>query len=600
MRILFCVAHWGYLRNFDRVLRRLAEHGQRIHVAADVPDSFGNAPLVEQLAAELPALTYGWMPDREHGPWWFFADDLRHAINYLRFLSPRYAESSSVRELLRPRIRPLVRMLLQGAAALPSLARALSAFLCWLERALPLDRPLVDFLRAASPDLVLITPLVGVSDHQMDIVRAARSLGLRTCTPVNSWDNLSSGARIRFHPDRLIVWNDMQAREAIADHGLAPERVAVTGAQPFDRWFERRPSCDRKDFCRRVGLDPERAYVLYLCSCLMDETDEAILVRRWAHALRTSEDAALRLAGILVRPHPQRMQCWAGQTLGDIENAVLWGANPIADDSRADYYDSMAHAEAVVGISSTAMVEAGVLGKPVLTTLLPELQFNQFGMPSFRYLFEVGGGLLHTAATLDEHLRQLGEAIRAEGPDPRSVAFTKAFARPLGPERAATDVFVETVLEQLRAPAPPPVGPRVPQAVLQRVLYPVVVLADAPRAAGRAIGWSRHRLAILVRRIKMSWHRGQKRVRGLASRRAKAIRLFFAQWSNATVRGLHRGSKRAGRALAMWAHRSRKGWRRQLASSNAALRKRRKRLRKRAAALFRRLGIGKRPGQEKV
>ena len=41
-----------------------------------------------------------------------------------------------------------------------------------------------------------------------------------------------------------------------------PERVVVTGAQCYDEWFDWTPT-PRAEFCARVGLDPERPYVLY-------------------------------------------------------------------------------------------------------------------------------------------------------------------------------------------------------------------------------------------------------------------------------------------------------------------------------------------------
>ena len=69
------------------------------------------------------------------------------------------------------------------------------------------------------------------------MVKAARALGLPTLMLVWSWDNLSSKAVLHEHPDRLLVWNETQAREAEELQGVAPERVEVVGAPNFDRFF---------------------------------------------------------------------------------------------------------------------------------------------------------------------------------------------------------------------------------------------------------------------------------------------------------------------------------------------------------------------------
>jgi hypothetical protein len=55
-------------------------------------------------------------------------------------------------------------------------------------------------------------------------------------------------------------------------HGVAPERVVVTGAHCYDQWFGRAPSRSRDSFCSRVGLRSDRSFVLYLCSSLFRGT----------------------------------------------------------------------------------------------------------------------------------------------------------------------------------------------------------------------------------------------------------------------------------------------------------------------------------------
>ena len=116
---------------------------------------------------------------------------------------------------------------------------------------------------------MLITPLVGVvGSPQPDYVRAARALGIPTALAVWSWDHLSSKALIREVPDRVLVWNDIQRAEAKRFHGVPSSRVVVTGAQCFDRWFDRRPSRDRAAFCAAMGLPADRPFVMYVGSAL--------------------------------------------------------------------------------------------------------------------------------------------------------------------------------------------------------------------------------------------------------------------------------------------------------------------------------------------
>ena len=57
----------------------------------------------------------------------------------------------------------------------------------------------------------------------------------------------------------------------------------------------------------------------------------------------------------------------------------VWGSNPIDAESRADYFDSMYHAAAVVGLNTSALVEAAIVDRPVFTMLLPEFRETRKG-----------------------------------------------------------------------------------------------------------------------------------------------------------------------------------------------------------------------------
>jgi len=107
-----------------------------------------------------------------------------------------------------------------------------------------------------------------------------------------------------------MVWNEAQLREAVELHGVAASKVTVTGAQPFDRWFDRGPSTSREEFCAKVGLPPDRPFVLFCGSrSNIGPGVEPAFVRRWIGALR-SEGTGLEDAGVLVRPHPERSGGW--------------------------------------------------------------------------------------------------------------------------------------------------------------------------------------------------------------------------------------------------------------------------------------------------
>ena len=85
-----------------------------------------------------------------------------------------------------------------------------------------------------------------------------------------------------------MVWNEAQKREAHEYHYIPEAKIAVTGAQLFDRWFDRGVTRDRAAFCERVGLPDAGPFVLFTgsSSFISESGAEVAFVRRWVEALR--------------------------------------------------------------------------------------------------------------------------------------------------------------------------------------------------------------------------------------------------------------------------------------------------------------------------
>ena len=485
MNILFIARHFTYFRNYESVIVSLAERGHRVHLAAEKEEELGGRDMVERLAAAHSVISLGWIPERDDR-WATIAARLRMAIDYLRYRDAAYDEMPKLRARARERT-PRLALWLAAAAGLGGSAGRwmLTAALRTIERALPRCPRINAYLQEQNPDVVLLTPLIGlVSSPQVDYLESAKALGYPTALCVWSWDHLSSKAIVRNVPDRIFVWNETQRDEAVRLHGIAADRVVVTGAQCFDQWFDRRPSLSREAFCRKVRLADDRPFLLYVCSALFrGSASEARFVQEWIRALRASGLAPLASTPILVRPHPARMKEWSEVDLGTERDVAFWGRNPLDADARADYFDSLHHSAAVVGLNTSAFLEGAIAGRSIFATLLPEHHENQEGTIHFHYLLNVDGGLLHTARTLDAHAEQLNTALReGQVESARSRRFVQAFIRPRGVDVAATPLMVESIESLARTPRraarPEPVAAR----LLRAGLAPIGAMLSSPSA----------------------------------------------------------------------------------------------------------------------
>jgi len=456
LRILFSMRNFWYVKLFEAVVRELASRGHAVHVLAERGEHNERARDWNDAAAALaeshPTVTFGWAPRPVDDDWADLRVMIRLGLDHLRFLEPEYREAPMLGVRARRRTPAGFVRLADAPLFRTHLGRrAIAAVLRAMERAVPANGPLADTIAAEHADVILVSPLLTLGSEQVDVLRTARALGIPSALCVGSWDHLSSKALIRQWPDRVFVWNETQASEASTLHGVPRSRVVVTGAQCFDQCFDRRPTLDREAFCRKVGLDPATPYVLYVCSALFEGSpNEAEFVRRWVADVRASADPGLRRAGILVRPHPKRGFEWDHVTLADLPGVVLWPPRaeaPFDAASKSDYFDSMFHSAVIAGLNSSALIEGGIVGRPVHTVLLPEFQENQEGTLHFHYLLD--GGLLRAHRDLPSHVEGLARSLAESDPSVHhNRAFIEAFVRPAGLDHAATPLFADAV-EQL-------------------------------------------------------------------------------------------------------------------------------------------------------
>jgi hypothetical protein len=533
MNVLFLGRRYAYFRNFDSVIRSLSARGHAVHLAVERDEtsggSTGGRPLVEELAT-LPGVTFGEAPVRADDEWGWVASRLRLGLDYLRYQHRLFDDAPKLRARARERTPGAFAALGDGIrrAARPLRVPA-AALIRRAERAVPDDGAIRAFLEERRPDLVLLTPLIDLGSSQIDYLRAARAMGIPTALCVWSWDHLSSKALIREWPDRVFVWNDTQKREATRLHRVPARRIVVTGAQCFDQWFGRAPSRDRATFCRPLGLPGDRPFLLYVCSALFQGSPpEAPFVLDWIARVRASALPALASAPILVRPHPGRAGEWDGVDVARFGHVAVWGGNPMDTATRNDYFDSLYHSAAVAGLNTSAFIEAGIVGRPVHTILLPEFHDNQMGTVHFRYLLEAGGGLLNVASSWDEHLRQLGASLRGVGA--AATPFVQAFVRPRGIDVAATPVFVQEV-EAMRGLRPEPAAAD-PLAPLWRRALARAARTREDRRLERWV-YSERELQGIVRLREFAEAKAREKDRARAEKDARLA--------------AHRAAKRAGR-----------------------------------------------------
>jgi hypothetical protein len=551
MKLLFVMRHSGFVRNFEWVLRELAQRGHQVHLGFELYRP--TAEVADRIGADHPEVTYDYVPLRRDR-WADLALAVRQSVDYLRYLNPAYADATKLRaraERSAPTI--LVRLTRARWFRRPGVLRAVNRLLLTAERHIPVSTQILGHVAEGGYDAVLVTPLVaGYSQH--DWVRSAHLQGLPSILPVASWDNLTNKGLVHEPPDRIYVWNEIQCDEAEEFHHVPRDRVLAVGAHTYDHWFAWQPSRDREEFFHAVGLDPERPVLLYVCSSSFIARDERPIVEKWLGAVRGQPE--LRDVQVIVRPHPSKGGIWSDWSRGD-PGVVVWppaGADPLNPQARADYFDSLHYSTAVVGVNTSALIEAAIVGRRTYTFLLPELRETQEGTLHFHYLVRENGGPLVVGHDLDEHTALLAEAL-AEPPDPTwNRAFLERFVRPHGLDTAGAPLLADDLERLVAAGARAPQPRRwtagtallAPLALLYRLYLKAGGDAEVrwPDGADRPARTVRKRKP-LRKRLKRAGRRGARRSAWAAVRAAAAAaRIVLPEAAREHAKGRLRGRVR--------------------------------------------------------
>jgi hypothetical protein len=455
MRILFVLKGLALLRHFEEALAQLAERGHEI-VLADPKEHVENQRLPDRL--NHPRVSVVHAPRSRGDALKFTALVVRRIRDYLRYHEPALRGAHENR---RRALDELVGTLSGGTVQVPLDApdylmplgatetTAVRRVFQDIEDLIPSSPTIERFIRERRPHIMLVTPLVSIGGRQADFVKAARAVGVPVGLPVFSWDNLSNKGVMHVRPDRVFVWNEIQRREAVELHGVDPSAVVVTGAPRFDAFYRMSPSLARDAFCRRYHLNPDRPLVAYLASSAAVSPNETTFVERWLQALREAPDPRVREAQVLIRPHPRHKDIWKAhprfsgawsqsEGLGDPGVALMLAKSVNADQS---LFDLLHHAGAVVGLNTSAELEAGILDRPVYTIEVPDAAPGQRGSTHYHYLLAAHGGFVEAAADLHEHVAQLARGLSGEFDQARQREFITAFVRPRGADVPASPIL---------------------------------------------------------------------------------------------------------------------------------------------------------------
>jgi len=316
----------------------------------------------------------------------------------------------------------------------------------------PVFEWVVKDLISRKPDVVVAMPVNHRFSGELEYVKAAKKLGIPTVVLNQSWDNLTTKGLYHVAPDLLLTWNDSQRMEAMDIHGIPEENIQVVGAPFFDKWFYHRDVEDRKEFCGRVGINHKKPFILYLGSSFNIAENETWLIRDIYNGLEN--------IGLLVRPHPANTKHYIKLVGSDFvpytadgalrikDDFIVYpigGVLPESDSEQQNFYNALKHCICVVGINTSAMIDAIINGKPCIAFMSDKYRLTQLESTHFKQMLDADVlEIARTPADIVNIVESLarGEDVRWQN----RRDFVREFIRPKGLDRMAGKLAAERIV----------------------------------------------------------------------------------------------------------------------------------------------------------
>ena len=275
-------------------------------------------------------------------------------------------------------------------------------------------------------------------------LNAARRLDLPTVGYVASWDHTVGKGIVSPHVTRYVVQNEVMRDDLVQHHGIAAERIVVTGWPQSDVFRRTRPRAAYDDVVRCLGLDSSRPVVLVAGNTPTNAPHEGRFVDR---LVAWSRDDGSR-PQLLFRPHPRDRE-WQQR----FEAALAAEGTAVQEPSYTDIEvlaTLLQHVNCVVCNAGTILLDALANDRPAVCVLYdegapPDERHAVLNVTGRHYEELLASDAFVRAVSFDEVVRGIERALAS--PDALAAERQRVAREVLGNvDGGAVDRVVEAIV----------------------------------------------------------------------------------------------------------------------------------------------------------
>lgn len=239
---------------------------------------------------------------------------------------------------------------------------------------LPGYKDFLKYVKKYKPAIVL-TASPGLWPLDAYAVLAAKKAGLLTAAINFSWDNLTVYPKHLRRTDYLIVWNEMNKKEALELHCYKENQVFVSGILRFDYYFTKSAKeASRQEFLKSKNLDPSNQTILYAAKTqgrFYKDFIKSFIDWR-------NQGSIPKNLNLFIRLHPLDSMESYRDFFGQPNIHLEYGGSPkqsdaekgqkieMDEDDLINMKQTLKYCDLCLSVSSTVSVEACIFDKPVI------------------------------------------------------------------------------------------------------------------------------------------------------------------------------------------------------------------------------------------
>jgi len=284
------------------------------------------------------------------------------------------------------------------------------------------------------PSLVFYTTIYS---KELCLEIGASQRGIKSAAFILSWDNPTTKGPFRVRPDRVVLWNQILAKELGAYHGYTEQEMCVAGVPQFDIYARQDGYLSREDFFRKWKLDPAKKLITYTTGTPGTAPFDDEIVELLYGKMRGG--GFQQPCQLLVRLHPKDLPDLYKrfENLPDVV-IQLPGRRAKTNDSwnptQQDMYglaELMSYSNVVVNIASTTTIDAAAFDTPIVNVAFDGFKAKPYEESCARYYeYEHYKRVVQTGGfTISHSLDELTAQIQRYLDDPSLEAAGRAKIR---------------------------------------------------------------------------------------------------------------------------------------------------------------------------